>query len=126
MIDTRDYETNRFLVFATKQGKVKKTKFTEYDKSRSKGLIAIKLNEGDELVRVLPTTGNDHICLVSNQGKVMRFHEEEVRPMGRSAAGVRGIKVSNSDEVVAACLAEEGKSLLIVTEKGFGKKNRLQ
>ena len=122
VIDTRDYETNRFLVFATKQGKVKKTKFTEYDKSRSKGLIAIKLNEGDELVRVLPTTGNDHICLVSNQGKVMRFHEEEVRPMGRSAAGVRGIKVSNSDEVVAACLAEEGKSLLIVTEKGFGKR----
>jgi len=122
VIDTRDYETNRFLVFATKQGKIKKTKFTEYDKSRTKGLIAITLNEGDELVRVLPTTGDDHICLISNQGKVIRFHEEEVRPMGRSAAGVRGIKVSNSNHVVAACLAEEGKSLLVVTEKGFGKR----
>ena len=73
-----------FLSLQQNVGKVKKTKFTEYDKSRSKGLIAIRLNEGDELVRVLPTTGNDHICLVSNQGKVMRFHEEEVRPMGRS------------------------------------------
>ena len=122
VIDTRDYETKRFLVFATKQGQIKKTKFTEYDKSRTKGLIAITLKEEDQLVRVLPTTGEDHICLISSNGKVMRFHEEEVRPMGRSAAGVRGIKLNEKDQVVAACLAEEGKSLLVVTGKGFGKR----
>ena len=122
VIDTRDYETKRFLVFATKQGQIKKTKFTEYDKSRTKGLIAITLKEEDQLVRVLPTTGEDHICLISSNGKVMRFHEEEVRPMGRSAAGVRGIKLAEKDQVVAACLAEEGKSLLVVTGKGFGKR----
>ena len=122
VIDTRDYETKRFLVFATKQGQIKKTKFTEYDKSRTKGLIAITLKEEDQLVRVLPTTGEDHICLISSNGKVMRFHEEEVRPMGRSAAGVRGIKLTEKDQVVAACLAEEGKSLLVVTGKGFGKR----
>ena len=122
VIDTRDYETKRFLVFATKQGQIKKTKFTEYDKSRTKGLIAITLKEEDQLVRVLPTTGEDHICLISSNGKVMRFHEEEVRPMGRSAAGVRGIKLIEKDQVVAACLAEEGKSLLVVTGKGFGKR----
>ena len=122
VIDTRDYETKRFLVFATKQGQIKKTKFTEYDKSRTKGLIAITLKEEDQLVRVLPTTSEDHICLISSNGKVMRFHEEEVRPMGRSAAGVRGIKLTEKDQVVAACLAEEGKSLLVVTEKGFGKR----
>ena len=115
VIDTRDYETKRFLVFATKQGQIKKTKFTEYDKSRTKGLIAITLKEEDQLVRVLPTTGEDHICLISSNGKVMRFHEKEVRPMGRSAAGVRGIKLTEKDQVVAACLAEEGKSLLVVT-----------
>ena len=122
VIDTRDYETKRFLVFATKEGQIKKTKFTEYDKSRTKGLIAITLKEEDQLVRVLPTTGDDHICLISSNGKVMRFHEKEVRPMGRSAAGVRGIKLSEKDQVVAACLAEEGKSLLVVTGKGFGKR----
>tara|TARA_B100000686_G_C16799138_1_gene984616 strand:- start:632 stop:3094 length:2463 start_codon:yes stop_codon:yes gene_type:complete len=125
VIDTRDYETNRFLVFATKKGQVKKTKFTEYDKSRSKGLIAINLKEGDELVRVIPTTGEDDICLVSSNGKVMRFHEEEARPMGRSAGGVRGMKLKDEDEVVAVSIAREAKTLLIVTDKGFGKRTEM-
>ena len=126
VIDTRDYETNRFLVFATKKGQVKKTKFTEYDKSRSKGLIAINLKEGDELVRVIPTTGEDDICLVSSNGKVMRFHEKEARPMGRSAGGVRGIKLKAEDEVVAVSIAREAKTLLIVTDKGFGKRTEME
>ncbi|MBB32604.1 MAG: DNA gyrase subunit A [Acidimicrobiaceae bacterium] len=126
VIDTRDYETNRFLVFATRKGQVKKTKFTEYDKSRSKGLIAINLKEGDELVRVIPTTGEDDICLVSSNGKVMRFHEKEARPMGRSAGGVRGIKLKAEDEVVAVSIAREAKTLLIVTDKGFGKRTEME
>ncbi len=126
VIDTRDYETNRFLVFATKKGQIKKTKFTEYDKSRSKGLIAINLKEGDELVRVIPTTGEDDICLVSSNGKVMRFHEKEARPMGRSAGGVRGIRLKEEDEVVAVSIAREAKTLLIVTDKGFGKRTEME
>ena len=126
VIDTRDYETNRFLVFATRKGQIKKTKFTEYDKSRSKGLIAINLKEGDELVRVIPTTGEDDICLVSSNGKVMRFHEKEARPMGRSAGGVRGIKLKAEDEVVAVSIAREAKTLLIVTDKGFGKRTEME
>ncbi len=126
VIDTRDYETNRFLVFATRKGQIKKTKFTEYDKSRSKGLIAINLKEGDELVRVIPTTGEDDICLVSSNGKVMRFHEKEARPMGRSAGGVRGIKLKAEDEVVAVSIAREAKTLLIVTDKGFGKRTEMK
>ena len=126
VIDTRDYETNRFLVFATKKGQIKKTKFTEYDKSRSKGLIAINLKEGDELVRVIPTTGEDDICLVSSNGKVMRFHEKEARPMGRSAGGVRGIRLKEEDEVVAVSIAREAKTLLIVTDKGFGKRTEMK
>lgn len=122
VIDTRDYETNRFLIFATKSGHVKKTKFTEYNKSRPSGLIAINLKEGDELVRVIPTNGEDDVCLMSSQGRLMRFHEKEVRAMGRSAAGVRGMKLKENDVVVAVSIASEASSLLIVTEKGYGKR----
>ncbi len=125
VIDTRDYETNHFLVFATKSGHVKKTKFTEYNKSRPSGLKAINLKEGDELVRVIPTNGNDDVCLMSSNGKLMRFHEEEVRAMGRSAAGVRGMKLKEGDAVVAVSIAREAASLLIVTEKGYGKRTEM-
>ncbi|MBJ69350.1 MAG: DNA gyrase subunit A [Acidimicrobiaceae bacterium] len=125
VIDTRDYETNHFLVFATKSGHVKKTKFTEYNKSRPSGLKAINLKEGDELVRVIPTNGNDDVCLMSSNGKLMRFHEQEVRAMGRSAAGVRGMKLKEGDAVVAVSIAREAASLLIVTEKGYGKRTEM-
>ena len=93
IIDTRDYETNRYLFFATRMGQVKKTKFTEYDSSLRAGLIAINLKDGDELVRVIPTNGGDDIFMVSRQGMTIRFAEDEVRPMGRSAAGVRGMRL---------------------------------
>ena len=125
VIDTRDYETNRFLVFATKSGHVKKTKFTEYNKSRPSGLKAINLKDGDELVRVIPTNGNDDVCLMSSNGKLMRFHEEEVRAMGRSAAGVRGMKLKEGDAVVAVSIAREAATLLIVTDKGYGKRTEM-
>ena len=101
IIDTRDYETNRFLFFATKQGQVKKTKFTEYDSSLRTGLIAINLRDGDELVKVIPTNGGDDIFMVSRSGMTIRFSEDEVRPMGRAAAGVRGMKLRAGDEVVS-------------------------
>ena len=125
VVDTRDYETNRFLVFATKSGHVKKTKFTEYNKSRPSGLKAINLKDGDELVRVIPTNGSDDVCLMSSNGRLMRFHEEEVRAMGRSAAGVRGMKLKEGDAVVAVSIAREASTLLIVTEKGYGKRTEM-
>ena len=125
VIDTRDYETNHFLVFATKSGHVKKTKFTEYNKSRPSGLKAINLKAGDELVRVIPTNGSDDVCLMSSNGKLMRFHEEEVRAMGRAAGGVRGMKLKEGDAVVAVSIAREAASLLIVTEKGYGKRTEM-
>src|SRR6185437_14575807 len=101
IIDTRDYETNRFLFFATKKGQVKKTKFTEYDSSLRAGIIAINLRDGDELVKVIPTNGGDDIFMVSRSGMTIRFAEDEVRSMGRSAAGVRGMKLKPEDQVVS-------------------------
>lgn len=125
IIDTRDYETNRFLFFCTKNGQVKKTKFTEYDSSLRTGLIALNLREGDELVKVIPTNGTDDIFLVSRKGMAIRFSEEEVRAMGRAAAGVRGMRLKEGDQVVSCDVARDDASILIVTNGGYGKRTQL-
>ena len=125
VIDTRDYETMRYLLFVTRRGWVKRTRFLEYDKTRSRGLIAINLRDGDELVRVLPTSGSDDICLVSASGRLMRFSESEVRSVGRSAAGVRGMKLLEEDVVVAASAVQPGQEMLMATDQGFGKRMAL-
>lgn len=125
VIDTRDYETMRYLLFVTRNGVVKRTRFLEYDKSRSRGLIAINLREGDELVRVLPTRGTDDICLVSAAGRLMRFSESEVRSVGRGAAGVRGMKLVHGDAVVSASAVQPDDELLVATDLGFGKRVQL-
>jgi DNA gyrase subunit A len=126
VIDTRDYETNRFLFFATKQGQVKKTKFNEYDSSLRSGLIAIRLREGDELVRVIPTNGGDDILMVTRQGQGIRFSEDDVRPMGRAAAGVRGMRMRPGDEVVSCDTCRDDVAMLIVTDAGYGKRTQLE
>jgi DNA gyrase subunit A len=126
IIDTRDYETNRFLFFATKKGQVKKTKFTEYDSSLRAGIIAINLRDGDELVRVIPTNGGDDILMVSRLGMAIRFNEDDVRPMGRSAAGVRGMKMKAGDEVVSLDVCRDDVAMLIVTDAGYGKRTQLE
>ncbi len=126
IIDTRDYETNRFLFFATKKGQVKKTKFTEYDSSLRTGLIAISLKDDDELVRVIPTNGGSDVFMVSGGGQTIRFSEDEVRPMGRSAAGVRGMKLRAGDEVVSCDVGRADADLLIVTDAGYGKRTKLE
>ncbi|MEJ5255040.1 MAG: DNA gyrase subunit A [Acidimicrobiales bacterium] len=125
IIDTRDYETNRFLFFCTKNGQVKKTKFTEYDSSLRTGLIALNLREGDELVKVIPTNGSDDIFLVTRKGMAIRFSEEEVRAMGRAAAGVRGMRLKEDDQVVSCDVARDDASILIVTNGGYGKRTQL-
>ncbi len=122
IVDTRDYETNRFLFFATLQGRVKKTLFTAYDSSLRNGLIAIKLNDGDELVSVVPTNGEDDIFMASRQGQALRFAEADVRAMGRTAAGVRGMKFREGDELVSCDVFHPETELLVITSEGFGKR----
>ena len=126
IIDTRDYETNRYLFFATRSGHVKKTKFNEYDSSLRTGLIAIKLKDGDELVKVIPTNGGDDILMVSKLGQAIRFSEDDVRHMGRSAAGVRGMKMRAGDEVVSLDTCRDDVAMLIVTDAGYGKRTQLE
>lgn len=123
IIDTRDYETMRYLFFATARGRVKKTRFNAYDSSLKAGLIAIKLNDDDELVEVIPTNGVFDILLSSRFGQTIRFKESQVREMGRNAAGVIGLKFKKaSDELVACDIARDGATLLHITGQGFGKR----
>jgi len=126
IIDTREFGAERYLFFATRQGTVKKTTFSEYDTSRRDGLIALNLREGDELVRVIVTGGDDDIFMVSRKGMTIRFNEEDVRPMGRAASGVRGMKLRTDDEVVSVDVARDDVSILIVTESGYGKRTQLE
>ncbi len=126
IIDTRDYETSRFLFFTTKQGQVKKTKFNDYDSSLRTGIIAINLRDGDELVKVIPTNGSDDILMLSKLGQAIRFKEDDVRPMGRAAAGVRGMKLRSGDEVVSLDTCRDDVAMLIVTDAGYGKRTQLE
>ena len=125
IIDTRDFAGERFLFFATRQGTVKKTAFDEYDSSRRDGLIAINLRGGDELVRVIETGGGDDIFMVSRKGMTIRFNEDDVRPMGRTAGGVRGMRLRTGDEVVSVDVARDDTAILMVTEAGYGKRTQL-
>ena len=125
VIDTRDYETHKFLVIATKKGVIKKTAFQAYDSSRRDGIIAVKLRTGDEVVHVRATSGEDELILVSRKAQSVVFNESEVRPMGRDASGVMGIRLGAEDEVVAFDVVDQNGELLIVTDAGFGKRTLL-
>jgi len=125
VIDTRDYESNRFLFFATRSGRVKKTRFTAYDSSLKAGLIAVRLNDGDELVAVVPTSGSDNLFLVSRTGQTLRIDENDVRAMGRDAAGVVGMKFRGDDELVSCCVARKDATILHLTTEGYGKRTAL-
>jgi len=125
IIATRDYPEDKLLLFATRKGIVKKTPFSEYDKSRREGFIAITLKDGDELVRVLPTSGTDDIFMVTRAGTTNRFSEESIRPTGRSAQGVIGIRLRAEDEVVSCDVARDEVAILMVTDAGFGKRTQL-
>ena len=125
IIDTRDFAGERNLFFATRQGVVKKTSFHEYDNGRRDGLIAVNLRDGDELVRVIETSGTDDIFMVSRKGMTIRFNEDEVRAMGRAAAGVRGMRLKPGDEMVSCDVARDDTAILMVTEAGYGKRTQL-
>ena len=119
-IDEKD--ENKYLLLATKNGIVKKTNREEFKNINKAGLIAIGLREDDELIGVKVTDGNKDILLVTKEGMSIRFDENDIRPMGRTAMGVKGITLSNEDKVVSMSLCEEGTDVLVVSENGFGKR----
>jgi DNA gyrase subunit A len=126
IIATREFSPDQYLVFATAHGQVKKTAMSEYDKSRREGFIAINLRDSDELVRVVATSGHDDLFEVTRNGMTIRFNEEDVRPMGRDAAGVRGIRLRQGDSVVSLDVAADDTDILIVTDAGYGKRTKLE
>ena len=125
MVITREFHEEEYLMMVTSQGTVKRIPFIALKTNRKGGIRAITLNEGDHLINVIRTDGNDNIILATREGMAICFNENDVRPMGRDAAGVRGISLSDSDYVVGAEKAEEGKTLLTITENGFGKRTEL-
>ncbi|MDD6154201.1 MAG: DNA gyrase subunit A [Eubacteriales bacterium] len=122
VIPVKNFETQRYLMAVTKDGTIKKTAISEFDTKRSNGLIAIKLREGDKLIDIKQTSGNDDVIVVTKHGKSIRFSEEDVRPMGRMAGGVRAISLEGDDEVVSMALVHKDEELFVITEKGFGKR----
>src|SRR5207302_8080303 len=126
VIQTRNFEEAEYLLFATKNGIVKKTKLAAYNTPlRADGIIAIKMREGDELVGVRHSSGNDDVLIVSRNGQAIRFSEEDVRPMGRDASGVQGMRLRGDDEVISVAIAAADSDLLVVTENGYGKRTRV-
>ena len=125
MLLTREFTDNEYLFMATRNGTVKRVALNAINTRMKAGIRALSLEEGDELISVLKTTGEDNILLATAQGMAICFAETDVRAMGRDAVGVRGIALSEGDYVVGAAKAEEGKCLLTVTEKGFGKRTEV-
>ena len=122
IIPFRDFGEDKYLIAVTKKGTIKKTAISQFDTNRKTGLIAITLKDGDELVGIKQTSGNDNVIIITKNGKCICFSEEDVRPMGRVAAGVRAIKLEDDDEVVSMQLVQPKEQLLVVTSKGFGKR----
>jgi DNA gyrase subunit A len=123
MIPVTEFSEDRYLLMGTRAGTIKKTPLSEFRNPRKAGIIAVTLDEGDELVKVLLTDRTKEVIMVSKKGKAIRFFEEDVRPMGRAARGVRGMTLyGQDDEVVSMDLVDETTTLLTVTENGFGKR----
>jgi DNA gyrase subunit A len=127
VISTRDFSEGKYLIFATRKGMVKKTEFLAYNTPiKADGIIAIKINDDDELVAVRRTSGEDEVLVVSHDGNAVRFHESDVRSMGRDTAGVRGMNVSQKgNSVLAMDVARDDQDLLVITENGYGKRTNV-
>ncbi|MCS6794415.1 MAG: DNA gyrase subunit A [Raineya sp.] len=129
-LDDDDYINNHYLVMCTEKGIIKKTTLEAYSRPRATGINAININEGDKLIEVRMTTGNDHIIMATKSGRAIHFHEEDVRPMGRNATGVKGIWLdeNNPDDVVIGmvCVQSQNQHLLVVSERGFGKRSEVE
>ena len=122
IIPIKNFTEDEYLMAITKKGTIKKTALSEYATNRKNGIIAINLKDGDELIDIKQTSGSDDVIIVTKYGKSIRFNEQDVRPMGRAAAGVRAIKLDEGDEVVSMSLVKKDDELFVVTQKGFGKR----
>ena len=126
VIPIKEFAEDKYLMGVTKNGIIKKTALSNFDTSRKAGLIAMNLKDDDQLIDIKQTTGNNNVIIVTKHGKCISFSEEDVRPMGRIAGGVRAIKLEGCDEVVSMELVEPGQELLVVTEKGYGKRTKVE
>jgi DNA gyrase subunit A len=125
LLPIREYSDDQFVFMATSSGTVKKTRLTDFSRPRANGIIAVDLREEDKLVGVSITDGSQDVILFTSAGKAMRFNESAVRPMGRTACGVRGVRLGEGQKVISLIIAEEGRAVLNVTENGFGKRTEL-
>ena len=128
IIQIQSYEDAPYLVLATRDGRVKKSRLTDYESARSAGLIAINLNEGDALIGAALTNEEDDILLVSEQGQAIRFaaDDEQLRPMGRATAGVKGMRFRDDDQLLAMTVVQDGEFLLVATSGGYGKRTAIE
>jgi len=122
ILQVKEYKEDEYVFMATANGTVKKTSLEQFSRPRANGIIALRLDEGDELIGTVVTNGEDHLMLFSDAGKVIRFHEEKVRQMGRTARGVRGIRITEEQRVIALVRADDDSQILTVTENGYGKR----
>jgi len=122
----RNFEEGKYVVMATKSGLVKKTELSAYSNPRAGGIVAIRINEDDELIGARVSTGSQDIFLTTRNGKSIRFHESEIREMGRVAAGNIGIRMEADDRVVGMEVLGDGATILTVTENGYGKRTKTE
>ena len=125
-VPVRDFESGSYVILSTKRGTVKKTELSAFSHPRSGGILAISLDAGDEVMAARRTDGQREVLLSTKQGMIIRFPEDDVRPMGRTAGGVRGIEVDDGDQVIAAEVVQEGVSVFTITERGYGKRTPLE
>ena len=126
MLLTREFAEDEYIMMATRNGTVKRMQLSDIYTARKAGIRVLTIDEGDELISVMKTTGEDNILIATRRGMAICFDENDVRPMGRMAVGVRGIRLSEDDEVVAAAVAEPGKTFLTITENGYGKRTPIE
>jgi DNA gyrase subunit A len=125
ILQVKEYKEDEYVFMATANGTVKKTSLEQFSRPRANGIIALRLDEGDSLIGTVVTDGNDDLMLFSDAGKVIRFHEQNVRQMGRTARGVRGIRITEEQQVIALVRADDDSQILTVTENGYGKRTNM-
>jgi DNA gyrase subunit A len=125
-LPVREFEAGKYVVMVTRHGVIKKSELTEFDNPLSRGIIALSLDDGDELIAARCTNGKNYIFLGSHEGMAIRFFEEEVRPMGRPARGVRAMDLAEGDYLVGAEIVEKDGLILSISENGFGKRTPLK
>jgi DNA gyrase subunit A len=122
IVSLKDFSDEQFLFMGTARGVVKKVKTSEFSNAKTRGIIAINLDEGDKLVSALLTGGTDEVVLISRRGQALRTHEDQVRPMGRSSRGVSGMKLGDDDELTGLLRVTDKETMLLLSEYGFGKR----